>query len=144
MQKLRNEIQGLELEIQQQTEKPKKELRAVVDEIQKVYKVDIPKLKGLNKAPDSVKLLMEALTIIFSADNKVLKSYFGGQQSIDKYTDFWVFAKKYILNEKLMKIITIVSKDDKIEILPNEKLAKLHKIIDDPLFDSLHQYELTV
>lgn len=115
-----------------------------MDEIQKVYKADIPKLKGLNKAPDSVKLLMEALTIIFSSDNKVLKSYFGGQQSIDKYTDFWVFAKKYILNEKLMKIITIVSKDDKIEILPNEKLAKLHKIIDDPLFDSLHQYELTV
>lgn len=76
---------------------------------------------------------MEAMCYVLGVETKVqFKPVEVG--SLQKYQDFWEYSKKYLLNDKLIKIVKNF-KEDKISEIKPESIEKLKILIKDPLFD---------
>ena len=54
--------------------------------------------------------------------------------SIEKVPDFWEYAKKSLLNDKLIKRVKDF-KEDQIKAIPQAKILKLKNFMQNPLFE---------
>lgn len=89
-------------------------------------------LKSFQKPPTAASKVMEGLCYVFNEDQNVkLRPKEPG--SFEKVQDFWEYAKKNLLNDKLIKRVKNF-KEDQIKAIPDAKIKKLKIFIQDADF----------
>ena len=81
-----------------------------------ISKDDMTTLKSFTKPPEAAAFVMEGLCYIFDEDQYV-KSVPVAVGSIEKKKDFWEYAKKKLLTDKLINRVKDF-KEDKIKAIP--------------------------
>lgn len=70
---------------------------------------------------------------VFNEDQKV-KVVSNPENPKEKHQDFWDYAKKKLLNDKLRKRV-LDFREESIRNIPKAKIDKLSKFIENPLFE---------
>ena len=78
-------------------------LQAAEESLEKVTRDDINQLRSFPNPPLSAVKVVEALCFVFNEDHLVKEKVL---DSGVKVRDFWEYAKKFILNDKLLKRVT--------------------------------------
>ena len=90
-------------------------------------------LKSFTKPPEAAAFVMEGLAYAFDEDQNV-KLVPVAPGSMEKKKDFWEYAKKKLLTDKLIVRVKEF-KEDKIKAIPQAKIDKLKVFIHNPLFE---------
>ncbi|KRX01956.1 hypothetical protein PPERSA_07601 [Pseudocohnilembus persalinus] len=127
------EADKLQNECQSELDRVLPLLSEAQDALSKVTKDDLTLLRSYQNPSNSVKLVMEAMCYVLGVDQNIKwKPVEVG--AIQKYQDFWEYSKKFLLNDKLIKVVKNV-KEDKIREIRPESIEKLNKLLKDPLFE---------
>lgn len=87
-------------------------------------------LRSYATPPISAAIVMEGVAIAFSEDDNVK----GKGNDPPTFQEYWDYAKKYLLNEKLIKRVKGF-KLENIKSIPENKIFKLKQFITNPFFD---------
>ena len=77
-------------------------LTASEESLEKLTKPDIDQLRKFPQPPEPAVRVVEALCFVFNEDHLVKERVL---ESGQKILDYWDYAKKYILNDKILKRI---------------------------------------
>jgi dynein heavy chain len=92
---------------------------------------DMTTLKSFTNPPEPAQLVMEGLCYAFDEDQHV-KMVPVAPGSMEKKKDFWDYAKKKLLNNKLITRVKDF-KEDKIKAIPEKKVEKLKEFMQKPI-----------
>jgi dynein heavy chain len=87
-------------------------------------------LKSFTNPPPSAAVVMEGLCYAFGEDTNVK----GKNKEAPTIIDFWDYAKKSLLNDKLIRRVKDI-KIEQIRAMPPGKVSKLKQFVTNPLFD---------
>lgn len=90
-------------------------------------------LKSFVTPPPAAGYVMEGVCYAFNLDQDV-KWKPKEPGSMEKIQDFWEYAKKNLLNDKLLKRVRDF-KEENIKAIPQAKINKLKIFINNPLMD---------
>jgi dynein heavy chain len=85
-------------------------------------------LKSFASPPVSAAVVMQGLCYVFGEDHHVK-----GKGS-DRILEFWEYAKKSILNDRLIKRVKDF-KEDRVRAIPDKNIHKLREFVKTPEFD---------
>lgn len=77
-------------------------LQSAEESLEKVTRDDINQLRSFPNPPLSAVKVVEALCFVFNEDHLVKEKVENG----NKFKDYWDYAKKFILNDRLQKRVT--------------------------------------
>jgi dynein heavy chain, axonemal len=103
-------------------------LKAAEEAMAKVTRDDINQLRSFPSPPLPAAKVVESLIFLFNESHLVKEKVLDGGQ---KVRDFWEYAKKMILNDKLLKRVEEY-KPDTIKNLDKTIVATLKEIIKKP------------
>lgn len=85
-------------------------LKEAADALSRVTKDDLTLLRSYQNPSQSIRAVMEAMCYVLGVEQniKFKPVEIGSNQ---KYQDFWEYAKKYLLNDKLIKIVKNFKED---------------------------------
>ena len=101
--------------------------------LDKITKDDMTLLKSFSNPPPSASIVMEGVAYAFNEDQNV-KWKPKEPGSMEKIQDFWEYAKKSLLNDKLIKRVKDF-KEDQIKGIPQAKILKLRAFMLNPMFE---------
>ncbi|KAM3134228.1 hypothetical protein pb186bvf_013648 [Paramecium bursaria] len=130
---IRDDANKLKLDCQNDLDKVLPILEAASEALKSIKKEDIQYLKSLPKPPASAAIVMEGVCYVFNEDQNV-KWQPKEPGSMEKVQDFWDYAKKSLLNDKLIKRV-LDFKEDSIKAISTQKVQKLKQFIKNPLFE---------
>jgi len=101
-----------------------------LDNIQKEHMIQ---LKSFVKPPPSAAIVMEGICYAFNEDQHV--SWVSVDPNlIEKVPDFWAYAKRKLLNDRLLQRVKTF-KEEAIKNIPPKKVEKLKNFMKNPLFE---------
>jgi dynein heavy chain len=101
-------------------------LHASAQALNKISKDDLTKIRSYTNPPKAVDIVIQGICYLLEEDVNV-KWKKGEGEGEEKVQDFWEYAKKKMLNDKLIKKIQMF-KEEKIRRISKERLAKLYVI----------------
>ena len=91
--------------------------------LDKISQDDMTQLKSYVKPPPAAGIVMEGVCYVFGEDANI-KFTPKEPGSMEKIQDFWGYAKKQLLNAKLISRVKDF-REDKIKAIPERNIAKL-------------------
>ena len=101
--------------------------------LDKITTDDMTQLKSYVNPPASAAVVMEGVCYVFGEDSNV-KFTPKEPGSMEKIQDFWTYAKKNMLNAKLIGRVKDF-REDKIRTIPEKNIAKLKVFMEKPEFE---------
>lgn len=105
-------------------------LNQAIEALEHITRDDMTQLRSYATPPISAAIVMEGVAIAFSEDDNVK----GKGNDPPTFQEYWDYAKKYLLNEKLIKRVKGF-KLENIKSIPENKIFKLKQFITNPFFD---------
>ncbi|EAS04067.1 axonemal dynein heavy chain (macronuclear) [Tetrahymena thermophila SB210] len=129
----RDKANALKEDCQQELDKVLPILGKAAQALDNITKDDMTTLKSFTKPPEAAAIVMEGMCYAFDEDQNV-KLVPVAPGSMEKKKDFWDYAKKKLLTDKLINRVKDF-KEDKIKSIPKEKVEKLKVFVQNPLFE---------
>ncbi|CAD8044294.1 unnamed protein product [Paramecium primaurelia] len=105
-------------------------LGQATEALDKITKEDMIQLKSFTNPPLSAAVVMEGLCYAFQEDEKVKSK----NKELPVMQDYWDYAKKYLLNDKLIKRVKKM-KLEEIRSIKLNNIQKLQIFVLNPLFE---------